>query len=90
MCINNEEFNLYPISEEEWKNLETISVFLKPFYEATTILFGQKYSSINFVLSLLKHLKDHSKLVLNELLLKKCSEMIPIKLEKYETRLKNL
>jgi hypothetical protein len=89
MCINDEEFNLYSISEEEWKNLETISVFLKPFYEATTILFGQKYSSINFVLPLLKALKDHSKLVLNELLLKKCSEMILIKLEKYETRLKN-
>jgi hypothetical protein len=88
MCINHEEFNLYSISEEEWNNLETISVFLKPFYEAT-IRFGHKYSSINFVLPLLKALKDHSKLVLNELLLKKCSEMILIKLEKYETRLKN-
>jgi hypothetical protein len=62
---------------------------LKPFYEAITILFGQKYSSINFVLPLLKALKDHSKLVLNQLLLKKCSQMILIKLQKYETRLKN-
>ncbi len=62
---------------------------MKPFYEATTILSGHKYLSINFVLLLLKALKAHSKLILNELLLKKCSEMILIKLEKYETRLKN-
>lgn len=40
----------YGLSEEEWKRVETIAKFLKPFYDITTLFSGSKYPTTNLYL----------------------------------------
>ncbi len=63
--------------------------FLKPFYELTKLLSGQKYSSICFVIPLLYHLLSHIDSVTENESLMNCSQLIKNKLKDYEIRLKN-
>ncbi|KAM3376037.1 hypothetical protein P3S68_014751 [Capsicum galapagoense] len=37
--------------ENEWKKVETVAIFLRPFYDITTLLSGSKYPTANLYLS---------------------------------------
>jgi hypothetical protein len=89
VCLRDTDFQPFQISEEQWNKLEIIHKFLSPFYEATTLLSGQDYSSICIVLPLLSTLLDHCKSYANNQTLKQSIKLIEQKLKKYESRLKN-
>jgi hypothetical protein len=89
MCIKDDDFKAIAIKDNEWEILSQICEFLRPFYESTKLLSGQKYSSICFVIPLLDHLLNHLDSVIDNESLKNCSQLIKIKLKDYELRLKN-
>ncbi|PHU15849.1 T-complex protein 1 subunit beta [Capsicum chinense] len=70
-------------SEEEWKRVEVIAKFLKPFYEITTLFSGSKYPTANLYLPnvwkiqmLLKEAENGSDLTM--------SEMVTLMLRKFK------
>jgi hypothetical protein len=89
VCLRDANFQPFQISEEQWNKLEMIHKFLSPFYEATTLLSGQDYSSICIVLPFLSMLLDHCKSYANNQTLKQSAKLVEQKLKKYELRLKN-
>ncbi|KAM3200336.1 hypothetical protein P3L10_032698 [Capsicum annuum] len=64
----------YSLFEEEWKSVEVIAKFLKPFYEIATLFSGSKYPTANLYLPnvwkiqmLLKEAENGSDLTMNEI-----------------------
>jgi hypothetical protein len=90
VCLNDDELNSYYISDDQWRELEIIHKFLRNFYEATTLLSAQNYSSICIVIPILDCLLDHCKSYSENEILKDCINLIETKLKKYEPRLKNI
>jgi hypothetical protein len=89
MCIKDDGFKAFAISDNQWEILTQVCEFLKPFYESTKLQSGQKYSSICFVIPLLYHLLSHIDSVAENESLMNCSQLIKNKLKDYEIRLKN-
>jgi hypothetical protein len=73
MCIKDEDLKSYTISSDEWKNLEKVFKFLELFYEALNILSGHSYSSVCFVIPLLKHLLTYLNIDFEDEFVKTCS-----------------
>jgi hypothetical protein len=77
------------VSDFDWKKLEIIYKYLKPFYETTKDLSTQKHSSICIVLPVYEELSDYLLSTKNSNDFKISSEKMHIKLKKYENLLKN-
>jgi hypothetical protein len=86
-CAREDSFKEYAISHTEWETFSKICEFLRPFNEITKLLSGQTYSSICFVIPLLRHLLEHIKST-NEASLSSCSTPIETKFKDYFQHLK--
>lgn len=64
----------YGLSEEVWRRVKTITRFLKPFYNITTLFFGSRYPTANLYLhnmwkiqKLLEEEKDNYDPIMSEM-----------------------
>ncbi len=91
MSENDSEFKNCHIFENDWKNLDIICEYLKPFYETTKDLSTQKNSSICIVLPVFNALSHYMLSSKNSNIQKfeECIQKMYQKFSKYSMRLKD-
>jgi hypothetical protein len=91
LFFQEKSFKKYYMNKNVWNSIKSLSLFLKPFYDATILVSGSSYSSISTVFPILEHLKQHLQnfTYTRDVTIKKCITKMHNKLLKYESKLNN-
>ena len=55
----NKDFENYSLTENQWKEIDLMCDFLRPFYEFTVEMSGSEYPTLGMLLLFLDHLLEH-------------------------------